>query len=234
MEAITGIWLVDWFLSLLDGWGYLVTFAATIIENLFVIGSFTPGETVVMAASFVSSQGNLVLPLVWISSVVGTVAGSNISYFFGRMGGRDALLRYGHKLRIGEDKIAEAERYFNTHGSETVFVARFAAGFKNFVPVIAGASRMHLGWFEGYTVVGAMTYTSIMCAIGYFLGENFDLALKIASRLGYAGTIVFALVILFLLFGGRVLNRRHSEHTIAEADADAGPDDSGESEAAHE
>ena len=53
MGPVTGIWLVDWFLSLLDDWGYLVTVAATIIENLFVIGSFTPGETVVMAASFV-------------------------------------------------------------------------------------------------------------------------------------------------------------------------------------
>ncbi len=208
MDAVTGIWIVDWFLSMLDQWGYLVTFAATIIENLFVIGSFTPGETIVMAAAFVSSKGDLMLPAVWFASVFGTATGSNLSYALGRAGGRDALVRYGKRFHIGEDRIHEADRYFNTHGSETVLLARFAAGFKNFVPMMAGASKMHLGWFEFYTFLGAMLYTSIMCAIGYFLGENFDFALKIASRLGYAGSILFLFLILFLLFGGRRF-RRH-------------------------
>ena len=62
----TGIAIVDWFLSLLDSLGYLIVFAFTVFENIFVVGSMTPGETVVVAAAFVSSSGGLVLAGVWL------------------------------------------------------------------------------------------------------------------------------------------------------------------------
>ena len=168
MEPITGIALVDWFLSLLNLHGYLLVFGFTIFENLFVIGSFTPGETVVMAAAFMSTpqMGGLNITWVWIVSVIGTVTGSNISYWIGRLGGRDTFLRMGKRFRVKEEHIVAAEEYFYTHGSKTVLFSRFAAGFKNFVPMIAGVSKMHLGYFEGWTVAGAVIYTSLMSAVG--------------------------------------------------------------------
>ncbi len=83
---------------------------------------------------------------------------------------------------------------------------------------------MHLGWFEGYTVLGAMLYTSIMCVIGYFLGENFDLAIKIATRLGYVGTALFVLLFAFLLFGGRELSRKRVERVVRDV-PETGQDD---------
>ncbi len=205
LDPITGIVIVDWFLSLLDTWGYLLVFGFTIFENLFVIGSFTPGETVVMAAAFLSTpdKGSLTLSLVWIASVVGTVTGSNISYFLGRRGGRDALMRFGKRFRISAERINEAEAYFCKYGSKTVFMSRFAAGFKNFVPMIAGVSKMHLAYFEAWTLLGAITYTSLMCAIGWFVGENFDRALAISSRIGIVGMVLFAIVIAIALIGRR-------------------------------
>ncbi len=205
MEPVTGIALIDWFLGLLDTAGYPLVFGFTVFENIFLLGSLTPGETVVVAAAFLSTPkyGSLWWPAVWVSSVAGTVVGSNISYFIGRKGGRDALFRYGHRFRIVEKRIIEAEQYFYTHGSKTVFIARFAAGFKNFVPMIAGVSKMGLRWFEAYTLLGAMIYTTIMVLIGYFVGETFDEALKIASRIGYVG-----LLLLVLLVAGAIVARR--------------------------
>ena len=61
MMPLTGIPILDWFLNLLDAWGYLIVFGFTVFENLFVIGSLTPGETVVIAASAVASNGQLVV-----------------------------------------------------------------------------------------------------------------------------------------------------------------------------
>lgn len=207
MQPVTGIAIVDWVLGLMNVWGYPLVVAFTVSENLFVIGSFTPGETVVMAAAFLSTpeNGQLSLPLVWICSVVGTVAGSNLSYWFGRRGGRETLVRYGRAFRISEERIAAAEAYFYKHGSKTVFLSRFAAGFKNFVPVIAGVSKMPMAYFQGWTLLGAVTYTSLMCAIGYFVGENFDRALDIAGGLGAFGLAAFLVVIGLALFGRRKL-----------------------------
>jgi membrane protein DedA with SNARE-associated domain len=217
MEPVTGIAIIDWFLGLLDVAGYPIVFGFTVFENLFVIGGITPGETIVVAAAFLSTPqyGSLSWPLVWISSVAGTVLGSNISYFLGRKGGRDALLRYGHRFRISAKRIADAEEYFRVHGSKTVLVGRFTAGFKNFTPMIAGVSRMKLPWFELYTVLGAMLYTTVMVLIGYFVGENFERALAFAAGLGYVGVAVVAVVVIVLIVARRrVKTRRKIEREL--------------------
>lgn len=218
MVPITGIAVLDWFLGFLDTAGYRLVFGFTVVENIFVVGALTPGETVVIAAAFLSTPqyGTLSWPFVWISSVLGTVTGSNISYYLGCKGGRDALERYGARFHISARRIADAEAYFERHGSKTVLVARFTAGFKNFVPMIAGVSRMRLPWFELYTVLGAVLYTSLMVAIGYFVGENFDQALKIAGRVTNAGFVMALAVVLTAAY----LLRRHRRRRSAE---DEGP-----------
>lgn len=218
MQPLTGIAILDWFLGLMNTWGYLITAAFTISENLFVIGSFTPGETVVIAAGFLSApaNGSLSLTAVWLSSMFGTVLGSNISYWFGRRGGRDTLARYGRRFHINEERLAGAEAYFYRHGSKTVFLSRFAPGLKNFVPVIAGMSKMHILYFEGWTFLSAAAYTTAMCLIGRFVGENFDRALAIGRSLGYFGFAVFAVVLGLAVFGRHKLVEHRRDELLDE------------------
>lgn len=198
---VTGFAPLDWFLGLLDGWGHLIVIGFTISENLFVLGSFTPGETVVMAAGFVSEMGGLNPWLIGISSLLGTMTGSNLSYWFGRRGGRNALLKWGGRF-FDEERIVAAEEYFELHGNKTVLVSRFAAGFKNFVPVIAGASRMRLWIFELYTFIGALIYTTLMIMLGRIFADNFDRALAVARSLTWFG--LFLLFAMFaMIFWGR-------------------------------
>lgn len=108
MTPQVGVPFVDWVLSLLNDWGYLIVFGFTIAENLFVVGSFVPGETIVMAAGFVTVKGGLDPWLVFVASVLGTTAGSNISYYFGRRGGRGAIERWGGKV-FDDERILAAE-----------------------------------------------------------------------------------------------------------------------------
>ncbi len=215
-EPVTGIGIVDWFLRLLGEWGYLIVFGFTVSENIFILGSFTPGETIVVAAAFLGARGDLSLTGVWFASVVGTLVGSNISYIIGRRGGRDAITKWSERFRIPYVRIEAAEEYFNNHGSKTVFLARFAAGVKNFVPMIAGASRMRILWFELFSLLGAIAQTSLMVAIGYFVGQNFDLAMKIASQVGIFGFLLFVFVIVLLLVGRRRYIEARDERLVAE------------------
>lgn len=199
---------LQWVLGLLAGWGYPIVFAATVLENLFVIGSVTPGEIIVMASAFVAEKGVLSVPVLWIASVLGTTVGSNVSYFLGRRGGLPWLQKYGHRFHIPEKRLIGAEEYFARYGSKTVFLARFAAVFKNFVPVIAGVSRMPIAWFELYTVLGAVVYTTLMIVIGYAVGENLELGLRILGRLGWVGTALLVVMVALLVFGRRRLRRK--------------------------
>lgn len=199
-SELTGIAAIDWFLMMLDVAGYPIVFFFTVFENLFVIGSLTPGETVVMAAALVSSRGGLLLAGVWIASFIGSVTGSTISYGLGRRAGMQRVgalarrigdTRTGKLLRISDAGLADVQEHFETDGVRTVLIARFAAGAKNFVPAVAGATRMPVFWFQLYTWIGAAIYTSMMCAIGWFLGENLDQAMGVLRTVGIAGLAVF-------------------------------------------
>lgn len=233
MAPQTGIPALDWFLVLLDSWGYLIVSGFTIVENLFIIGSPTPGDIVLMSASFVSLSGGLNPFLVGGCAVLGAVTGSTISYWFGRRGGRAAIIKWGGKL-VDAERILAAEEYFERHGDKTVFLSRFAAGFKNFVPVIAGASQMRFWVFELYTVIGAILHAALMVTLGRLFAENFDTAITIAKNITWAGFAAMTAMLVLIFWGrSRLIAKRvedltedaaehgHTIEHLAEDEADA-------------
>ncbi len=238
MAPQTGFAPLDWFLAALDAWGYVIVALFTISENVFVLGSFTPGETVVMAGGFVAEMGALNPWFVGLASLLGTMTGSNLSYWFGRRGGRAGLLRWGSKF-FDEERITAAEEYFERHGNKTVLVSRFAAGFKNFVPVIAGVSRMRVWIFELYTFIGAVMYTTLMVSLGMIFADNFDRALTVAKSIGWFGVAIFVLMLGLIVWGRRkyVASQVDKFAELAEADerhgeyADPGAEGDGDGDA---
>lgn len=216
----TGIVWLDAFLSVMGAWGYAVAFIGALLENLFIVGSFMPGETVVMAVSFAASKDpRLLIGGVWLISVLGTIAGSNISYWIGHRGGRPLLARIAGRFPRLADGLHAAEDYFVIHGSKTVFIARFTAGFKNFVPTIAGMLRMPLVPFETYTALSAVVYTTGLAIIGYFFGSNLDAVMGLIGRAGWwavaAGAVVLAAYV-----GYRVWRKRGIVEQVEEYEAE--------------
>lgn len=228
----TGIAILDWILSFMDAWGYPIVIFFTIFENIFIVGTLTPGETIVIAAAFVSTHGNLTLPVVWVCSLVGTLVGSNITYWAGRRLGLEAFratveriaeTRIGRLLKVDPGTIDEIQAHFDADGSKTVFFSRFAVGAKNMVPAMAGAVRMPVFWFEFHTVFSAVIYTSLMCAIGWFLGENMEYALRVSQGMSWFGLVVLLSVGGVLWYTRRrAALRREAQEAAADATSEPG------------
>ncbi|PKQ37960.1 MAG: hypothetical protein CVT59_05085 [Actinobacteria bacterium HGW-Actinobacteria-1] len=217
MAPQTGIAILDWFLVALNDWGYLIVFIFAIFENLFVIGSATPGETIVMAAGFVTVKGSLDPVLVTACAVAGAMIGGNLSFLFGTRGGKAALLRWGGRF-FDEERIIAAEEYFERHGNKTLVLSRFAAVFKNFVPVIAGVSRMRVWVFEVWMFIGATIYTVLMLVLGIIFAENFDRALAIARNITWFGMFLLVAMVAFLVWGRQKLAKARIEKLCDVAD----------------
>jgi len=202
--TISGIVWLDVLLVAMGPWGYLATFVGGALENLFIAGSFVPGETVVMVVAAAAARDPQVSVIgVWIASIIGTVAGSSMSYAIGRIGGRpllDVVVGRFPRLLKGLD---DAEYYFEIHGTKTIFLARFTAGFKNFAPMLAGVSRMKMAPFQMYTVISAVVYSTGLCVVGYFFGTHMERVLKWMSRAG-----LWAVVVIVVAVGLYVLYRR--------------------------
>lgn len=202
--TISGIGWLDALLVAMGAWGYVATFVGGALENIFIAGSFVPGETVVMVVAAAASRDpHVAIFGVWVASIIGTVAGSTISYAVGRVGGRPLLVGIvGRHPRLTKG-LEDAERYFEIHGTKTVFLARFTAGFKNFTPTLAGVSRMPLVPFEIYTLASAVVYSTGLCIIGYFFGANMERALAWMSKAG-----LWAIVAVVVAVGLYVAYRR--------------------------
>jgi membrane-associated protein len=214
--------VVESLVAAMAAWGYVIVLAATILENLFIVGSVTPGELLTAAAGFTASQVPQLLNVwvVWALAITGTMIGSNISFWLGHRGGRQLLERFNGRFGITSRRIVAAEEYFRDHGNKTIFAARFVAVFKNFAPVLAGASRMDVWVFELYTLLGAVTYSSLMVAIGFFLGRNFQAGLQIVGAVGWVGFVLVAVVAVVLLLVRRRLNRAEEIRKADEAAAE--------------
>ena len=207
--------LVAWALAALAAYGYPIVFVATTMENVFVVGSFTPGDVITAGAAVAAatSAGDHLSPW-WLIAVAaaGSLLGTNISYAIGRLGGKGLIERVGPRFGIDSSAIEAAEEYFGRHGSATVFLAKFVAVLKNVVPTVAGASRMNLLSFELYSLTAGAVYSCVLVGVGWFLGENFRAGLR---YFGAASWLLFAAV----LAGGVWLwlrKRRHDLRLVAE------------------
>lgn len=224
-EPSVGVPFIDYFLSLLAEHGYVITFGFAVVENLFLIGSIIPGETIQVAAGFVSSSGVIDPFLLWGIAFAGSFLGSNITYFMALRGGRPWLERNGHRFRVSDERIRAAEVYFERHGNKTILLSKWVAGFKNFAPAIAGVSKMPLLPFEAYSLLASFLYTSMLIAGGYFFGEYLETVVALVKGSAWAALGLVVLVVGYSWFRVR-LRRRRQEMVHELATADPTPEES--------
>lgn len=181
-------------------YGYYLLFFVLFLENTVLVGLLVPGETVLLAASFLASRGDLDLVTVIIVAILGALAGNNLGYLIGRRGGRPFVERYGHYFGVSEKRIRAAEEYFDRHGGKTVLIGRFAAGIRVFVALLAGASRMNYLHFFLYTLAAVVSWTLSISAVGFLFGRSLEKLVRSTSLFSMAVLALLAVVVLIYLY----------------------------------
>ncbi len=179
-------------------YGYFVVLAGVMLENA---GIPLPGETVLLAAGFFASEGHFSLLAVMALGAVGAMLGDNIGYFVGKRAGRPLLDRYGRYLFVSPPRIASLEAFFAHHGPNAVLIGRFVSGFRVFIALFAGVSRMRWRVFLVYNAAGAVLWASAITSLGYFFGQSWALLDRWMGRVAMIaiGTVAVGLL-LFVSF----------------------------------
>ncbi len=105
---------------------------------------------------------------------VGSLIGSLAEYYVARAGGRPFIEKYGKYVLITQKDLERADRWFQTRGELTVFVARMIPGVRGFISIPAGIARMNVTRFAIFTFIGALPWTLGLACGGFLLGENYD------------------------------------------------------------
>ncbi len=179
--------------------GYPLLFVLVMGESS---GVPIPGETALIAAGVLASQGKLQIELVIVVAAAGAIVGDNIGYVIGRKGGRWVLQRPGAFVRQRHTVLGVGEPFFERHGPKAVFFGRFVLGLRVWASWLAGATRMHWSSFALWNALGGVTWATAVGLVAYLLGNSAGSAVE---AFGIYGLVAVAIAIV----GGLVLHRRH-------------------------
>lgn len=175
------------------------------IIGLESMGIPSPGETALVAAAVLASQGKLQIWLVILIGVASAIAGDNIGYLLGRRIGREVFVARGplreHRVRA----LAAGDRFFKRHGAKTVFLGRWIALIRFATAWLAGINEMRFAQFFFWNALGGVTWGVTYGLVGYFGGKA---AAHVLSQIGIAGAVLLALAVIGGLVYIRVRERR--------------------------
>jgi membrane protein DedA with SNARE-associated domain len=176
------------------------------LVGLESMGIPSPGETALVLACVMASQGKLQIELVIAIAIVAAIVGDNIGYWIGRKAGRRVLTSPRgpfHRRRIA--LIAYGDRFFDKHGSRAVFLGRWMALVRVTAAWMAGMNHMPFRTFFFWNALGAITWALSVGLLAYFAGEA---AVHVIQQVGIGAAVVLGLAVVGLIVWVQMRERR--------------------------
>ena len=140
---------------------------ATGLTGVFVLMTLesacipVPSEAIMLFAGFNVAEGDLSLFGIVAAGSLGNLAGSLIAYAAGYYG-RMELLDRNRLIHVSHRYLEWADRWFERHGSATVFWTRMLPIIRTFISLPAGVARMPLGRFVAFTLAGSIPWVLML------------------------------------------------------------------------
>lgn len=149
-----------------------------------------PGETALIAAAILASQGKLSLAEVIAVAATAAILGDNTGYLLGRRGGRWLLTHPGpfHHHRLAA--LERSEPFFARHGSKTVFLGRWLPFLRVTAAWLAGASRLEWKRFLFWNALGGILWAITVGAAAYLLGEAAARDIRLAGFVALGAAVL--------------------------------------------
>ncbi len=167
---------------------FFIIFAET---GLF-FGFFLPGDSLLITAGILASQGYINIWVLWLGSFIFAVYGDSFGYWLGK--------KIGPKIFIKEESfffrreyVERTKKFFEKHGNKTIFIARFVPIIRTLAPTLAGVGEMKYSKFLAYNIIGGFVWSSVMVLTGYFIGNS------IPNILEYIWLVILIIVFLSVI-----------------------------------
>ena len=157
------------------------------IIGLESMGIPSPGETALVAAAVLASQGKLEIWLVILIGVTSAILGDNIGYVLGRRYGRGVFTAPGPFMHHRVRAIRVGDKFFDRHGPKAVFVGRWIALVRFATAWLAGINRMRFKLFFFWNALGGISWGVTYGLVGYFGGKA---AANVLAEAGIVGLVL--------------------------------------------
>ncbi len=152
--------------------GYIGIFAIIFAESGLFFGFFLPGDSLLLTAGLLASEGLLNIWILIIIVPIAAVLGDNVGSWFGKTTGPRIFNRENSRFFKRKNLLA-AKAFYDKHGGKTLTLARFVPFIRTFVPIVAGAVEMDYRVFFTWNVFGGVLWGIGMTLLGYGIGVFF-------------------------------------------------------------
>ena len=149
---------------------YLILMAIVFSETGLLVGFFLPGDSMLFAAGFLSSQGVFDIGLLILGLSAAAIIGDAVNYYLG-LQMESHVFEKGRLRFVKHEHLLAAKAFYERHGGKAIVLARFAPFVRTFTPFVAGVARMGYRRFAVYNVVGGIGWVLLMSLAGYWLGN---------------------------------------------------------------
>jgi membrane protein DedA with SNARE-associated domain len=185
--------IVDAATNVIDALGLPGVFLLMTLESACIP---VPSEAIMLFAGFNVSQGDMTLFGIVAAGVLGNLVGSLIAYGVGYYG-RLEVLDQNRFIHVNRRHLEWADRWFERHGSATVFFTRMLPIIRTFISLPAGAARMPLGRFVTFTLLGCIPWVLMLGIIGREVGDRWE---DWRDKLHYLDYLVLAAIVLGIVY----------------------------------
>jgi membrane-associated protein len=185
-------------------------YALPALVGLESMGIPSPGETALILAAVLASQGKLDIVLVLVIGIGSAIVGDNIGYLLGRKLGREVLEAPGPFQKRRVHLIRAGDKFFQKHGAKAVFLGRWVALVRIAAAWLAGINKMKFSHFFFWNALGGITWGTTVALVGYYGGKA---AANAITKYGLIAAIVLAVAI-----GGGLIVMKLRERRAAQAE----------------
>ncbi|HVY80108.1 MAG TPA: DedA family protein [Steroidobacteraceae bacterium] len=153
-------------------WIYVILFVIIFAETGLVVTPFLPGDSLLFALgalAAVDTTGTLNAPLISLLLALAAVLGNTVNYQVGRAIGPRAFTGRVRFLKV--EHLRRTEEFFEKYGPMTIVVSRFMPIIRTFAPFVAGIGRMAYVRFQGYNILGGVSWVMLFIWGGYLFGN---------------------------------------------------------------
>ncbi len=181
---------------LLEQYGYLALVISIFLEGL---GIPMPGQSMMIAASIISSEHVMNLSLVmivsWLSCFFGNTCGYLIGYYF-----EGWLDKKGY---ISGPKMQKLQSSIQRYGPACLVVSRFVEGMKQFMPLACGIAKMPRKEFLLGNALATTIWVAVFSLLTNFAFEHLSVLSQFYTEHRYliwsSAALLFSLMIIALL-----------------------------------
>lgn len=186
------------FVSAHPHYAHITVFLLALSEAIPVVGTVVPGSTLVVAISALATSAGVNPWILLIAATTGAIAGDGFSFWLGQRY-REKILNIWPLNRFPQ-LIVQSEKFITRYGVASVFLARFTAVVRAFVPLLSGILQMSPRQFYVANILSAVTWAPAHVFPGVVLVMVLQLssasveqrAILVIAGLIVAGLVIFA------------------------------------------